>query len=228
MITCHLTKLELALDQLKKSHPKLKPADAALLASALSITGRHALALYDGAQYVWPDDGETLDKAMVAEIHMAQEAAEPVAKKTKTSPEEEPVVLTLGLAPNLTAGEAMLNDRNDLKAKLSDLLQEGVEFLYANNDIGWQWHLDHVNWNTVSGGDLARRVKVKTTFTQGAVGVEMGTTTTKKRGKAKAVEAVAVVEEVVAPEEIEEIPALEAEMLAEDIAVEAVDDPTGV
>ena len=65
---------------------------------------------------------------------------------------------------------------------LSDVLQGGVEFLYGTHDIGWPWALDRANWNTISDGDLSRRIKVKAVFTEGAVGVEQGTNT-KKRGK---------------------------------------------
>ncbi|MBS1718395.1 MAG: hypothetical protein JSS72_11765 [Armatimonadetes bacterium] len=199
MITCHLTKLETALDQIRKSFPKVKPADAALLASALSVTGRHALALQDGEQYQWPEDVDKLSRALVPQVELVQDAVEPVKKKSAT--EEEPATLSVGLTPNLSAGERLLEGRNDLKTKLADILQDGVEFQYANTDIGWQWSLDHVNWATVTGDELKRRVRVKCTFTEGAVGVETGTTTKKKRGAKE----VAVVEEVVAEPDTAEI-----------------------
>ncbi len=189
MITCQLTKLEAALDQLRKSYPKLKPADAALLASALTLTGRHAIALYDSEQYTWPDDYEKLTHAMVAQLQMVQEGIEASTPKrvAKNAPEEEPVTVTVGLMPNLSAGEALLGDRDNLKTKLSDILQDGVEFVYANTDIGWQWALDRVNWSTVSGGDMSRRIKIKAGFTEGAVGIEVGTAGPKKRAsRAKA------------------------------------------
>ena len=44
MLTINLTKLETALEQVRKAYPKLQPTDAALLASALTLAGRHALA----------------------------------------------------------------------------------------------------------------------------------------------------------------------------------------
>lgn len=186
MITCQLTKLEAAFDQIRKTYPKVKPADAALLSSALVLTGRHAIALYDGQQYRWPSDYEKLTQAMVAEVEMAKESLEG-AKKSKTAPEEEPFLVAVGLMPNFSAGEKILEGRNDLKKVLSEALQEGVEYVYSTSDLGWQWALDHVNWTTVTGGELARRVKVKTTFTEGAVGVEMGTPGAKKRpSRAKA------------------------------------------
>ncbi|MBN9503284.1 MAG: hypothetical protein BGO01_14745 [Armatimonadetes bacterium 55-13] len=183
MITCHLTKLESALDQIKKNHPKLKPADAALIASSLSLTGRHAIAIYDGQQYRWPEDYDGLTKAMVSQLQMVQEGIENTAPKktTKSAPEEEPVIVTVGLMPNLAAGEKVLKERDDLKAKLSDILQDGVEFVYSGIDIGWQWALDRANWTTISNTDLSRRIKIKASFTEGAVGIEMGAAGAKKK-----------------------------------------------
>jgi hypothetical protein len=175
MMTCQLTKLETALDQLKKAYPQLVPADAALLASALTLTGRHAIALYEGEQYVWPDDNEKLMKAMVPQVKNTQEAIESNAPKrvSKTAVEEEPILMSVGLMPNLTAGENLLSGRDELKTLLSDILQEGVEFVYAPNDLGWQWALDRANWTTIAGQEVSKRVKSKTAFTEGAVGVEM-------------------------------------------------------
>jgi 2-polyprenyl-6-methoxyphenol hydroxylase-like FAD-dependent oxidoreductase len=205
MITCHLTKLETALDQIKKSYPKLKPADAALVASALSLTGRHALAVYDEKEYLWPDDFEGLTHAMVGQLEMIQESIEsttvPVKKTAKVTPEEEPVVITLGLKPNMGAGEKLLTDRDDLKALLSDILQEKPEFVYSPTDIGWQWALDRANWATVSKGELSRRIRIKANFVEGASGVETGTTTKKRATKAKPVEPV----EAEALEPVEEV-----------------------
>ncbi|MBC8065922.1 MAG: hypothetical protein H7Y17_13900 [Chlorobia bacterium] len=197
MITCHLTKLETALDQIKKTHPKLKPADAALIASALSLTGRHAIAIYDGEQYRCPEDYEKLSKAMVGQLHMVQEGIDNTAPKKvlKTAPEEEPVVVTVGLMPNLAAGERILEGRDELKAKLSDILTDGVEFVYSGIDILWQWSLDRVNWSTVSDSELSRRIKIKASFTEGAVGIEMGAAGAKKKAPARAKAAVAAIEE---------------------------------
>ncbi len=199
MITCQLTKLEAALDQLRKSYPKLKPADAALVASALTLTGRHAVALYEGEHYTWPDDYDKLTHAMVAQLSMVQEGIEAAAPKrvAKNAPEEEPIMVSVGLTPNLSAGEALLGDRNDLKTKLSDILQDGVEFVYANTDIGWQWALDRANWSTVAGADMSRRIKIKAAFTEGAVGIEMGASGPKKRAsRAKAAPEPVAAEEV--------------------------------
>ncbi len=211
MLTCQLTKLEVALDQVKKTYPKLMPADAALLASALSVTGRHAIALYEGEQYVWPDDNDRLTKAMVPQVKVTQEAIEHNAPKkvAKNAPEDEPVQISVGLAPNYSAGEKLLQDRKDLKTLLSDVLQGGVEFAYQPNDIGWQWALDRANWSTIAGQEVSRRVKVKTSFTEGAVGVELGAAGAKKRPKKAAEAPVAEVAEPAEPPD--EVGAEEAE-----------------
>lgn len=187
MITIQLTKLETALDQVRKSYPKLNPADAALIASGLTLAGRHALAVYDGNQYRWPEDNEKLMTAIVREIEQIQETSEPVKKTTKAAAvEEEPMMISVGLTPNVPAAEQKLDGREDLKTKMSDILGEGVEYLYAGTDIGWQWALDRANWGTMAGIELTRKVKIKATFTEGAVGVEMGTVTKKRPSKAKA------------------------------------------
>ena len=114
---------------------------------------------------------------------MVQEGIENTAPKktTKSAPEEEPVIVTVGLMPNLAAGEKVLKERDDLKAKLSDILQDGVEFVYSGIDIGWQWALDRANWTTISNTDLSRRIKIKASFTEGAVGIEMGAAGAKKK-----------------------------------------------
>lgn len=209
LITCHLTKLETALDQIKKTNPKLKPADAALIASALSLTGRHAIAIYDGEQFKWPEEYNGLTKAMVGQLQMVQEGIDNAAPKkvSKTAPEEEPVIVTVGLMPNLAAGERILAQRDDLKAKLSDILQDGVEFVYSGTDIGWQWALDRANWSTIADSELSRRIKIKASFTEGAVGVEMGTVGAKKKAPSKA---------KAAPEPVIEEPAEAAEEGSDD------------
>jgi hypothetical protein len=213
LITCNLTKLELALDQMRKSNPKIIPADAALLASALSLAGRQAIALYDGEQYRWPEDYERLTHALVGQLELVQEGIETTTPKraSKTAAEEEPVTVTVGLMPNYSAGERLLNDRDDLKAKLADILQEGVEFTYQSQDIGWQLALDRANWSTVSGHEISRRIKLKATFTEGAVGIEMGAGSAKKRGGKKAVEA-----EIKADEPVSEIVELDTEAVEEE------------
>ncbi len=187
---------------MKKAYPKLKPTDVTVLVTALTLTGRHALALYDGQQYSWPEDYDKLTSAMVSELQTVQENIEANAPKrvSKSAPEEEPINVNVGLAPNLSAGENLLNDRDDLKALLSEVLQKGVEFVYSGADIGWQWALDRVNWNTVADQEISRRIKIKCTFTEGAVGVEMGTSTPKKRAPKKAAAVVEAEPEAVAAE----------------------------
>jgi hypothetical protein len=205
LITCHLTKLETALDQIKKTHPKLKPADAALVASALSLTGRHAIAIYDGEQYKCPEDYDRLTKAMVGQLQMVQEGIDNTAPKkvAKTAVEEEPVVVTVGLMPHLAAGERILEGRDELKAKLSDILSDGVEFVYSGIDILWQWALDRVNWSTVSESELSRRIKIRASFTEGAVGIEMGAAGAKKKVTSKKAAAAAAAAEAVEAAEAE-------------------------
>jgi len=147
------------------------------------------VAVYDDQQYVWPEDYDKLTHALATEIHQVQESTEPVPvkKSAKAHTEEEPVTVSIGLAPNIKAGEQQLEGRNDLKAKLSDMIKEGVEFAYAANDIGWQWALDRANWSTILGEDLTRKIRVKAAFTQGAVGLELGTASSRRRtSRAKA------------------------------------------
>jgi hypothetical protein len=210
VLTCQLTKLETACDQVKKAYPKLGPTDAALVASALSLAGRHAIAVYEGEHFEWPTDFEKLCSAMSKQMDMVQDGIEMNAPKkvSKTAPEEEPITVTVGLMPNMSAGEKQLDSYPHLKVALSDALQEGVEFVYSPSDIMWQWALDRANWNTVTGREISRRVKVKASFTEGAIGIELGTGTTRKRkSKAAAAEEVAdeVVEEVGDVAEVAEV-----------------------
>jgi hypothetical protein len=207
LITCHLTKMETALDQVRKAYPKVKPTDTALITAALVLTGRHALALYDGEQHSWPEDYDKLTKAMLPQLDLVNQSIEPPKKTVKSATDEEAVVVTVGLMPNLSAGEKLLEGRDDLKAFLSDALQNGVEYVYASADVGWQWALDRANWNTIANTEMSRRIKIKASFTEGAVGIETGTTATKKRGKKAA--PVVEVEEV--PVEIEPVSIAEAE-----------------
>jgi hypothetical protein len=228
MITVHLTKLEIALDQVRKSYPKLKPADAGLISSALVLTGRHALAIYDGEHFTWPEELERLERAMISQMEMIHSGLETAPKKSaKAAAEEEPVQVTVGLTPNLSAGEALLDGRDDLKALLSEIIREGVEFVYAGTDIGWQWALDRTNWTTVTGLDINRRVKIKATFTEGAVGIETGTTSPKKRA-ARAAKAAVVedaVDEIDAKAELGmEDGALSEEMLSDEPHLDGPDD----
>lgn len=160
-----------------------------MIATALSLAGRHALAIYDADQFRWPEDYERLTQAMTGQIEMALSGTVEPTKKAKAAGEDEPVTLTVGLTPNYNVGENILGSRKDLKQLYSDLIAGGIEFAYAPSDIGWQWALDRANWTTIANKDLTRRIKVKASFTEGAVGIEMGAGGTKKRAsKAKAAE----------------------------------------
>lgn len=190
LITCHLTKLETALDQLRKAYPKMNPADTVLVASALTLSGRHALAVYDDKEYEWPNDYEKLTMAMKAELTQVQEAVEHNAPKrvVKTAPEEEPIFVSVQIKANYAAGERLLSGRDELKTVLSDLLAEPHEFHYQAGDIGWQWALDRAGWHTILGErELSRRVKIKVNFIEPSVGSEIGAAGPKKRpSRAKA------------------------------------------
>ena len=183
MINVQITKLESTVDQVRKSYPKLSSIDAALVAAALVRTGRQAIAVYDGSRYVWPNDNEKLIQALSVELKDLQSKIEPVKKSAKNHTEEEPIQASVGLIANYEAGEFVLEKRDDLKTVLSDILKEGVEYSYTANDIGWQWALDRTNWKAAGSDDLSRRIRIKTTFTEGAVGVEIGLTLPKRKGR---------------------------------------------
>lgn len=189
MIVCNLTKPEATLDQVKKSYPILSQTEAALVAAALVLSGRHARAEYDGMTYDWPEDNQRLQQALMAELAQLQQSAEPAPKKTaKNAVEEEAVEVKVGLKANFNAAEPFLGDNEKLKTMLSDILQAGVEYQYAPTDILWQWALDRANWNTVSEGELTRRVKLRATFIDSTIGTELGVGGTKKRKKASDVD----------------------------------------
>lgn len=176
MITCNLTKPEATFDQIRKTYKDLKPTDAALIATALVEAGRFALAVHDGQEFQWTDqDHEGMARSLVREVQQVQEAIEPEkVKKTAKPVEDEPVTLSVHLKPSLKAGETVLGDREDLKTLLSDIVEEGVEYMFGTTDIGWQWTLERINWATISGGELKRRVKFKPVFDDNTVGIEIG------------------------------------------------------
>jgi len=201
LIVCNLTKPESTLEQVKKTHTKLKQTDAALVATALVLSGRYALAAYEGMEYNWPGDYEKLTKALIRQLLMIQISEAPAVpvKKTKAQmlEEEAAVECKVGLKPNYSEASSVLGDREDLKTLFSDILDKGVEFQYTPQDIGWQWALDRANWSTMSDGELTRRVKLKATFEGATVGIEMGLTKKKPTGRAAKAE---VVEEVDVPD----------------------------
>lgn len=188
LIVCNLTKPETTLDQVKKAHPKLKPTDAALMATAIVLSGRFALVAYDEKPYRWPEDFDGLKGHLISHIRSIEDTLEVKVKKTaKTVVEEEAIEIKLGLSANFNAGEKILGEREDLKTLLSDLLTSGVEYHFSPTDIGWQWMLDRANWTTIGGQPLARKIKFKCQFADNSVGVEMTSTGARKRtSKAKA------------------------------------------
>ncbi len=176
MITVNLTKPELTFDALRKAYKDLKPTDAALIATALIESGKFAKATHDGLDYEWTaEDHAGMTRSLFAEVAQMQEGAvEKPTKKAAAAEVDDSVTLQVQLKPSTKAGEAVLGDREDLKTLLADILQEGVEFLFSPTDIGWHWTLERVNWATLSGGDLRRRVKFKPVFVEGAVAIELG------------------------------------------------------
>lgn len=211
MIVCHLNKPESTLDAVRKAHAKLKPTDAALIASSLVLCGRYAIAVYDEQEYHWPDDSRKLTDALRIQLSQIQDTLETPVKKTKAAmaaAEEETVEVKIGLKANYSMGETILGDREDLKTLLSDILAKGVEFQFGPTDIiGWQWAMDRANWSTLSDGELTRRMKIKAVFQDSSVGVELGASGAKK----KTSRAKAVVEAPVEPEVVAEVVEVEGE-----------------
>lgn len=189
LITCNLTKPETTFDQIRKSHPKLQPTDAALIATALVEAGRRAAVDYDGTVYEWTEENHgKLTKAVVAEviqISLSQETAVKKTAKTAKAPEEEPAMIMINLRASQFAGESVLGNRNDLKTLLSDLLTDGVEYLYSPTDIGWQWALERANWSSLAGQDLGRRLRFGIEFADNSLAVELGPGGKKKAPKKK-------------------------------------------
>ncbi|MBS1721537.1 MAG: hypothetical protein JSS66_00860 [Armatimonadetes bacterium] len=175
MLTVNLTKPELTFDAVRKAYKDLKPTDAALVATALIEAGKFAKASHDGMDYEWTsDDYSGLTKSLFVEVAQVQEGAPEKPKKAAAPEAEEIVTLQVHLKPSQMAADKVLGDREDLKTFVSDVLGEGVEYLFSPTDIGWQWTLERVNWATLSGGELRRRVKFKPVFDEGAVAVELG------------------------------------------------------
>lgn len=189
MIVCNLTKPESTFDQVRKHLPDLIPTDAALIATALVEAARWSIAEYDNHSYEWGSDAyEHMSAAVLKEVEQVQENLDSAKKITKASKTEaeEPVTITIPLRPSQKVGEAFLGDRNDLKTKLSDLLQEGVEFHYGPTDIGWHWSMERVNWQTVTGGDMSKRIRFTADFVDNNEAVELGPGGKKKAPKKKA------------------------------------------
>ncbi|MBL8087485.1 MAG: hypothetical protein JNM85_05355 [Chthonomonas sp.] len=204
LIVCNLTKPESTLDQVKKTFPKLPQTDAALVATALVLSGRYAKVEHDGDTFDWTKDYHELTSRLLPILEQVNLGIEPPAKRTKAAiaaSEEEIVEFKINLVSNYAQGETVLGEREDLKTLLAEILQSGVEYQYSSTDIGWQWALDRANWSTLSGGDLTRRVKLKALFSGDNVGTEMGQNGPKKRASKRAAAAVVEVEiPEVAPE----------------------------
>lgn len=174
MITCNLNKPESTFDTIRKAYKELQPTDAALIATALVEAGRFADAVYDEKSYAWsPDQHDAMTRAIAREVIQVNEAIEEPKKKVKVV-EEESVTLSVLLKPSQAAGELFLADRDDLKTLLGDILEEGVEYLYASTDLGWQWTLERVNWATLSEGEMKRHIKFRADFVEPHIGVELG------------------------------------------------------
>jgi hypothetical protein len=178
-----LHKPESTFDQVRRSYPNLKPTDAALVATAVVLSGRYALAVYDDQQFEWPKDYQSLTQALLKELALIQESGTGGGKRgSKAQTEEEASEISMRLLPSYIAGEKILQGREDLKTLFSDILQQGVEFTYAPGDVGWLWALERVNWNVLSSGEFTRRLKFKGVFADKSVGIEMGVPVPKKRG----------------------------------------------
>jgi hypothetical protein len=182
LLSVNLTKPELTFDAVRKAYKDLKPTDVALVSTALIEAGRFAVATHDGQDFEWDEtQHEGMTRSLFAEVAQVQEVLE-AKKAAKTVVEEEPVTLTVHLKPSHAAASRALADREDLKTLVSTILHEGVEYLFSPTDIGWHWTLERVNWSTISGGELKRRVKFRPQFEDGSLGVELG-----PGGKRKAV-----------------------------------------
>lgn len=184
MITCNLNKPESTFNTIRKAYEDLKPTDVALISTALVESGRFADATHDGKDFPWsPDQYEPLSTSLGREVAQIQEAfeGEKVTKKSKAA--EEDVTMTVMLRPSVQAGESVLGDREDLKTLFGDILNEGVEFLYGANDIGWHWTVSRINWQTTLGQELRRRVKFQAAFAEPHTAMEVSATGTKKKSK---------------------------------------------
>ena len=204
MISCNLTKPEATFDQIRKEYTKLKPTDVALVATALVECGRHALCIFDGKAYKWPQDQADLTQLLIRDVEAASKATEdePAKKTTRRTTTKTParmtkaaiakaklleqpaLRMTITIRPDQKVGEAVLGKRKELKTLLSDILKEGVEFMYSATDIGWHWSLERVNWSTLSDGELQRHVVFSPEFEGESTAVELGPGG-KKRARAK-------------------------------------------
>jgi hypothetical protein len=180
LTTCNLTKPESTYDSIRKEYPKLPPTDAALIATALVESGKFAVCVYDDKEYAWTvEQHDALAHAFKREIEQVQET-EPQAKKAKGTV-EEPAMLTVHLRLSVQAAERVLHHREDLKTMFSDLVSGGIEYLYSPTDIGWPWTLERVNWATVTGSEIRRRVRFRAEFEAPSEAVELSQSGKRKK-----------------------------------------------
>lgn len=182
MTSCNLTKPESTFDSIRKTYKDLKPTDVALVATALVQAGKFADCVYDGQVYAWnPNQHEALTRAYQKEVEQVQQAETGLTKAKAKVMAEETVTLTCHLRPSMAAAERILGRRKDLITMVSDILSEGVEFLYSPTDLGWPWTLERVNWSTVSGGELMRRIKFQAEFEEPCAAVELAQSGKRKK-----------------------------------------------
>jgi len=182
---CNLTKPESTFDAIRKSHKNLKPTDAALVSTALVEAGKHAIAVYDGKEYPWgADQAESLARAFLREVEQVQvaEGEKKLTKAAAAKAEPETATLTVHLKPSMDVAELYLGNRDDLKTLVSDLLDEGIEYLYSQTDIMWPWTLERFNWSTLSGGELRRHIKFRAEFVGNSEALELGPGGKRKKG----------------------------------------------
>lgn len=183
MISCNLSKPESTFDQVRKEYTKLKPIDVALIATAIVESGHFAKVVHDGIDYTWPDDQDSLSKALLGDVIAAHAPPEGTvistkkltkAAKLKLAEETVIVKMSIPIKANQKAGEVVVGKRKDLKTLLGDILKEGVEYMHAPTDIRWKWCLERVNWTTVSGGELPHHVMFMPEFEDSSTGIELG------------------------------------------------------
>lgn len=182
MTTVNLNKPESTFDAIRKSHKDLVPTDIALLATALVESGRFANAIHDGKEFQWnPEQFQSLTESLAREVTQIQNEFEGEKTTKKSSKADEEVALNLILKPNVQAGENILGDREDLKTVFGDMVNEGLEVMYAPMDIGWQWTVSRINWGSATKVEQRRRIKFNIEFAEPHSAVEVGTTTRKRK-----------------------------------------------
>jgi hypothetical protein len=178
-----LSKPEATLENIKKAYPNLTPTDSALLAVALTVCGRQALAEFEGNKYRWPDDLDKFASALGNHFVALKSHFEVSEKKraAKAMAEEEPITVTYTLHHNSDAGDEFLKGHNDLISLLHEILDGNVEYQFTPSDLMWQNAIDRINFDTRTGAPLGRRFLTKAEFAEGINAVEAGTSSKRKR-----------------------------------------------